>query len=86
MFPQRSIPCNIDSLTGVLFPSSPGVTVALITFQQTDVGGVTAVLAFGGSPKAFLNLDDTGRNVLGYTLTVHDQATAQSVENIISSF
>lgn len=82
---QLSIPCTLG-MNNVLFPAfnQPPITNAIVDFQQTDVGGRTAVLKFNGMPQAFLTLDDTGR-VIGYTMTVYTEEARQSVENIISA-
>lgn len=83
---QRNIPCTIDPSTLVLSPNGSGPMNAVIDIQETQIGGVTGVLSFGGVPQAFLTIDDTGRRVISYTLTNQNPSNAASVENIINAF
>ena len=84
---QQSIPCTMDS-NNILSPALPGmgITNATIEYSQTEVGGRTAVISFGGVPQAFVTLDDTTGAVICYTPTSPLSVEAQaSLENIIAN-
>lgn len=81
---QRQIPCMMGPDL-ILVPNMLGQVHATIDVQQTGIGGIAGSLSFGGGVRAFLTFDDTGRHVLSYTLTVGDNATQRSVENIIAA-
>ncbi|KAB3419195.1 hypothetical protein F9Z84_06725 [Escherichia coli] len=83
---QQLIPCTMDS-NNILSPTVPGLGIAnaTIDYQQTEVGGRTATISFGGIPQAFVTLDQTTGRVIGYTLTTQSEEARASIENIIAN-
>ena len=82
----QQIPCTVDP-NHILTPVAgniPAITNATVQYQETEVGGRTAVIAFNGAPQAFLTLDDGGQ-VIGYTMANPTDEAQASVENIIGT-
>lgn len=82
----QHIPCTVDP-NHILTPVAgnlPAITNATVEYQETEVGGRTAVIAFNGAPQAFLTLDNGGQ-VIGYSLVNQSVEAQASVENIIGT-
>lgn len=70
---------------GSLVPNPFGEGVAIVNMTDDPTQPKTAIIMFAGLNQAVVNFDDTGRQVINYTLfnPAADIATQVTVENLI---
>lgn len=79
---NRQINCQMGPDQVLVPTSGPYNMVATIAVNKTPEG-TTGVVMYGGGPRAYLTFDHTGSQIISVTLTVQDQATSLSIENIL---
>jgi len=74
-----------QQLDGSLAPMPLGDGTAIVTMNDDPTQPKTAIIMFAGLNQAVVNFDETGTQVLNYTLLnpMADIITQQTVENLI---
>lgn len=81
---QQSISCILQE-DGALYPSTFGELNVVVTFSEIMGQRVGGMICFGGFNQASFQLDETGTQVVNYTLLdpACTMATQITVENVI---